>query len=132
LVLARGEGQFHGSGDACNFFRMEVSSHPSDGGVDQRSDVSRSRDTIREGPDQSKPRPDVGRPDHCIAVCTGKCTGAADGCGGTCPPYPCTGCCDATYTCQPGDKDSACGSKGEVCQNCGRAVCAGTPAHCVD
>ncbi|MFZ5785103.1 MAG: hypothetical protein ACOY3Y_01565 [Acidobacteriota bacterium] len=48
----------------------------------------------------------------------GKCKGAPDGCGGTCPTNHCTGCCDANLVCQTGQSSGACGKAGSPCVDC--------------
>ena len=54
----------------------------------------------------------------CIPSCNGKCQGADDGCGGTCPTNACKGCCDTTNTCLFGKNDTACGFDGAACVDC--------------
>jgi hypothetical protein len=85
----------------------------------------------------------------CTADCTGKACGDSNGCGGTCDgpcaagtfcihglsthadgcvtcgPDTCAGCCDANGVCQTGGTQSACGSNGGACADCGAQACNG-------
>jgi hypothetical protein len=38
-----------------------------------------------------------------------------------CAGQRCDGCCDLAPVCQPGDKDTACGTNGAACQDCAQA-----------
>jgi hypothetical protein len=69
----------------------------------------------------------------CVSICAGKCAGAADGCGGTCPSNTCAGCC-SSGACLPGTSSSACGLNGAACVGCAvgwwcnAGACACTPS----
>lgn len=54
---------------------------------------------------------------NCQPDCTNKCSGASDGCGGTCLTTTCNGCCSST-TCLAGTDNNACGKNGEKCWVC--------------
>ena len=54
---------------------------------------------------------------ECLAKCAGKCSGASNGCGGTCSGNDCSGCCSGS-TCKLGTSDSNCGKNGGSCTNC--------------
>lgn len=60
-----------------------------------------------------------GQCNDCLAQCAGKCAGAPDDCGKTCPSNDCDGCCDAiSHDCKPGTAVSACGFDGDRCRAC--------------
>lgn len=57
----------------------------------------------------------------CTPDCAGKCQGADDTCGSTCPDNNCTdGCCNGSHECilYTNQGDSVCGKDGENCQDC--------------
>ncbi len=57
----------------------------------------------------------------CIPDCAGKCQGADDTCGSTCPDNNCTdGCCTSAHECilYANQSDSVCGKDGDPCQDC--------------
>jgi hypothetical protein len=57
----------------------------------------------------------------CTPDCAGKCQGAGDDCGSTCPDNNCTdGCCTGAHECIPyaDQSDSACGKNGGSCVDC--------------
>ena len=84
---------------------------------------------------------------ECKPDCVGKTCGAADGCGGLCKgacpkgrfcgvghlgqpgqclpcnAQTCEGCCTADGKCESGAKRTACGNKGQLCQDCGAQAC---------
>jgi hypothetical protein len=50
----------------------------------------------------------------------GQCTGGSlTDAGALCGPGNCTGCCDSTNKCNPGNSNLECGIGGNACQNCG-------------
>jgi len=90
----------------------------------RRSDAARVDVTAvdQTRPDQNRPDTavsDSASPDLCVPFCEGRCAGAADDCGGTCPLDDCAGQCCSTICCAAG---RVCDSAGACClpQTCGQ------------
>lgn len=94
--------------------------------------------------DSSSPCNNNNCPDACQPDCTGRCEGADDGCGGSCPTTDCAdGCCALNGQCvvSGGQSDLVCGAGGQACSDCiadarsdqceaGVCLCAATGAPC--
>ena len=60
----------------------------------------------------------------CAALCVGLFTLFAFSCGDTaCTPDSCSGCCDESGLCQPGNEAAACGAGADACVSCGDEAC---------